>query len=139
MEDEITINDPEDIYGMNDLYCKEEVYNIISFCFEVHKILGRGFLEIVYKDALIKEFNLRNIPFSREKKMRIEYKGEFLDHYYIADFIVYDKIVLEIKSQQSAIEDHYKQVINYLAVSKLKLGLIVNFGENSLKFKRVVL
>lgn len=127
------------MYGLTNLVYKEEAYTIISCCFEVHKALGRGFLEAVYKDALSHEFKLRDIQFERERKFVIEYKGIVLPHYYFSDFIVLDKIVLEIKAQQTAIDEHYKQTINYLAASKMKLGLLVNFGEESLKFKRIVL
>ena len=118
---------------------KEEAYEIISSCFEVHKIIGRGFLEVVYKDALMHEFQSRNILYVREKKFEINYKNIALPHYYTSDFVVFDKIILEVKAQQNIIDEHYKQVINYLAASKMKLGLLVNFGEESLKFKRVVL
>ncbi|MBI2723206.1 MAG: GxxExxY protein [Bacteroidetes bacterium] len=133
------MNEPSDVYGLNNLIYKDEAYDVISCCFEVHKTLGKGFLEAVYKDALIHEFNLKKIPFKREQKFEISYKDIILPHYYCADFILYNKIVLEIKAQQDVIDQHYKQVINYLAVSKLKLGLLVNFGEPSLKFKRIVL
>lgn len=133
------INEPSDVYGLNNLIYKDEAYDIISCCFEVHKILGKGFLEVVYKDALSHEFKLKNIPFKREQRFDVPYKDIILPHFYCSDFIVYDKIVLEIKAQHDVIDANYAQVINYLAVSKLKLGLLVNFGESSLKFKRVVL
>ncbi len=101
--------------------------------------MGKGFLEAVYKDALKHEFNLKGISFSAEKKFEIIYKGKILDHYYFSDFIVFDKIVIEVKAQENIIDKNLKQTINYLAASKMKLGLIVNFGEDSLKFKRVIL
>jgi GxxExxY protein len=118
---------------------QQESYEIIGICMEVHRYFKKGFLEAVYKDALEREFVLRAIPFEREKKYEIEYKGVVLPHYYFADFVVHGNILLEVKAQKDVIEEHYKQVLNYLAVSKIKLGLIVNFGEDSLKFKRVVL
>lgn len=133
------IEDPKEIYQSNTLLFKNEVYTIISCCFEVHNHLGKGFLESVYKDALMHEFNLKGIPFSREKKFEINYKGVTLPHYYYADFVVEDKIILEIKAQNSSIEENYKQVINYLAVSGCKLGLLVNFGEDKIQFKRIIL
>jgi GxxExxY protein len=105
----------------------------------VHKVLGKGFLEAVYKDALSQELIYAKIPFEREKKFEIKYKGIILPHYYTCDFIIHDKIIIEIKAQDNIIDAHYKQLINYLAVSKTKLGLLINFGEGSLKFKRVVL
>jgi GxxExxY protein len=118
---------------------QEESYKIIGICMEVHRILGKGFLEIVYKDALEYEFKLQNIPYEREKKYEIEYKDTILPHYFHADFVVFDKIILEVKAQQGIVKNHIKWVINYLAASKCKLGLIVNFGEDSLITKRVIL
>lgn len=138
-EDIYTLSDPEELYGHKDLIYKKETYNLISCCLEVHNTLGRGFLEAVYKDALALEFEQNEIEFEREKKFVISYKGQALSHYYYADFVVNGKIILEVKAQENIIGNHYKQIINYLAASDLKLGLLVNFGENSLKFKRIVL
>ncbi len=118
---------------------QEETYKLIGVCMEVHRNLGKGFLEVVYKDALQYELRKVNIEFEREKKFEITYKDIILPHYYIADFLAFGKIIIEVKAQENVAENHYKQVINYLAVSKLKLGLIINFGEESLKFKRVAL
>ncbi|MBI5663163.1 MAG: GxxExxY protein [Ignavibacterium album] len=124
---------------MNDLLFKEESYKIIGICMEIHKILGKGFLEIVYKDALEHEFKLRNIPFQREKEFSINYKNYILPHKYYADFVVYNEIILEVKAVNGIVDEFIKQTLNYLAISKCKLGLIVNFGEESLKYKRIVL
>jgi GxxExxY protein len=93
----------------------------------------------VYKDALELEFQWAGVPFNREKGFNINYKGTALKRFYVADFIGYDKIVVEIKAQKEIIGENYKQTINYLAVSKLKVGLILNFWEESLTFKRVIL
>lgn len=117
----------------------DESYAIIGASMEVHKELGRGFLEAVYKDALQHELTKRKIKFEREKKFEIKYKGLVLPHYYIADFVIENKIILEIKAQDSAIQSYYRQVINYLAVTNFKLGLLINFGEDSLVYKRLVL
>jgi GxxExxY protein len=138
-ESVLTVEDPKEIYGLNDLLYKEEVYSFIACCYEVHKNLGKGFLEAVYKDALSYELKQKNIPFEKEKKFQIKYKEVILPHHYYCDFIIHDKIIVEIKAQQNVINEHYKQLINYLAVSNNKLGLLVNFGEESLKFKRVIL
>lgn len=117
----------------------EEAYAVVGACMEVHSQLGRGFLEVVYKDALQLEFKLRGISFEREKRFDINYKDTVLPHYYIADFVIDNKIIIEVKAQEGAIEGHYKQVINYLAITNYKLGLLVNFGEDSLVYKRIVL
>ena len=118
---------------------EELTYKIIGCCMEVHKSLGKGFNEIVYKDALQYEFNKNKISFEREKEFQIGYKEITLPHKYFADFIVFDKIILEIKAIESITNSHIKQTLNYLAASKLKVGLIINFGEDSLKYKRVIL
>ena len=106
---------------------------------EVHRILGKGLLEIVYKDAIEYEFKKIEIPYEREKKYEVEYKGIILPHYFFADFVVFDKIILEVKAKKGIVDEHYNWVINYLGISKCTLGLIVNFGENSLITKRVIL
>lgn len=114
-------------------------YQIIGVCMEIHNILGKGLLEVVYKDALEFEFRQLGIPFEREKKYSILYKGHTLPHYYFADFVVFDKIILEIKAQNKILEGHYACVIHYLAISDCPLGLIINFNSPSLITKRVVL
>ena len=118
---------------------QEETFRIIGLCMEIHHILGKGLLEIVYKDAFEYELNKNGIPLEREKKYEIMYKDIILPHHYYADFVVWDKIIIEIKSQRNLIEEHYNQIINYLAISKCKIGLIINFGESSLKYKRIIL
>ncbi len=118
---------------------QDESYQIIGICMEVHRILGRGLLEIVYKDAIEYEFNRQNIPYEREKKYEVEYKDVILPHNFFADFVVFDQIILEVKAQKGIVDEHFSWVINYLAISKCPLGLIVNFGENSLVTKRIIL
>ncbi|WP_428224304.1 GxxExxY protein [Flavobacterium sp.] len=122
-----------------DLIYKEEAYEIIGLCMEVHNFLGKGHSEKVYGDALEIEFKLNHIPFEREKKYTVEYKGIPLSSYYFADFTIYNDIILEIKAIQTLSSSETKQVLNYLAASKCKLGILVNFGEDSLKYQRIVL
>ncbi|KAF0149566.1 MAG: GTP-binding signal recognition particle [Ignavibacteria bacterium] len=125
---------------MNDqLIYKDEAFRIIGCCMEVHKELGKGFSEIVYKDALEIEFQINGIDYKREKEYDIAYKGHILPRKYFADFIVMNKIILEAKAIETLTNSHIKQILNYLAASKLHLGLLINFGEESLKYKRVVL
>jgi len=126
-------------FSENEYPLQKESYQIIGIRMEVHRILGKGLLEIVYKDAIEYEFKTKEIPYEREKKYEVEYKGIFLPHYFFADFVVFDKIILEIKAQKGIVDEHISWVINYLAISKCPLGLIVNFGENSLITKRVIL
>ncbi|MEN0056785.1 MAG: GxxExxY protein [Mucilaginibacter sp.] len=123
---------------MPEILFKEESYKIIGACFEVHKILGHGFKEAVYKDALELEFSRLNIPFLREKAFSITYKETKLKHFFIADFIAYDSIILEIKIGSYIGEPYIKQTLNYLKTSGLKLGIVINFGAPSLNYQRVV-
>jgi GxxExxY protein len=124
---------------MPDILYKKESYNIIGKCFETHNNLGAGFLEIVYKDALEYEFRLASIPFKREVEYEVNYKGIILPHKFFADFVVYNKIILEVKAINVITDAHIAQTINYLKVSGLKLGLLVNFGDIKLNYNRLVL
>lgn len=127
------------MYDITDFPYQDETYEIIGICMEVHRVLGRGMLEIVYKDAIEYELIEKGIRYQREKEYSINYKGKVLPHKFYADFVIDGKIILEVKSKSGVIEEHYSQVLNYLAISKLKLGLIINFHEKSLQQKRVVL
>jgi GxxExxY protein len=123
---------------MVDLIYKEESFKIIGACMEVHRELGPGFLETVYQEALEIEFNNQGIPYEREKELKIYFKGTELRKRYNADFVCYDKIILETKAVKALTDDHRAQIINYLKATKFKLGLLVNFGETSLKYERFV-
>lgn len=113
-------------------------YTIIGAAMEVHKHLGQGFLEPVYQEALAIEFGKRNIPFQREVRLPIHYKGHLLGTTYCADFICFDSIVVELKAiaRMSGIEE--SQVINYLKATSFQLGLLLNFGTRSLEHRRLV-
>jgi GxxExxY protein len=117
----------------------EEAYAIIGKCMDVHRFLGHGFLEIVYKDALESEFGRAAIPYEREVKFEVRYRWGPLPHCFYADFTVLDKIILEVKSIEGLHDALYAQTLNYLKVSGYKLGLLVNFGKQSLEYKRLVL
>ncbi len=105
---------------------------------EVHNNLGKGFLEIVYKDALEYEFKKQNIPFKREQEFSVNYKDTVLPHKFYADFVVWDKIILEVKNVLLLNDNHLEQTMNYLAVSDSRLGIVVNFREKNLEYKRIV-
>lgn len=124
---------------MENFYLKEETYKIIGICMEVHKILGKRHSEKVYGDALEYEFQKNKIPYSREVKYNIEYKEIILPTYYYADFVVFEEIILELKAIKELTSSEVKQTLNYLAASKNKIGLLTNFGEDSLKYKRIIL
>jgi GxxExxY protein len=104
----------------------------------VHNILGHGFKEAVYKDALELEFIKLEIPFVREKPFSIIYKDQKLKHFFIADFVIYDTIILEIKIGSYIGEPYIKQTLNYLKASGLRLGMVINFGAPSLNYQRVI-
>jgi GxxExxY protein len=123
---------------MNELIYKKESYKIIGCCFEVHNNLGPGFLEIVYKEALEYEFEKAGIPFKREVEFDVHYKEIILPHKFYADFVVSDKIILEIKAVSVLSDEHVAQTINYLKVSGNKLGILINFGEAQLFYQRLV-
>ena len=123
---------------MSKLRYAEKSYPIIGACMEVHKILGPGLLEIVYKDALEYEFRKRGIPYEREKKYEVPYKGIILPHYFYADFVVYGDVILEVKAVSGIVDAFVKWTLNYMALGKCPLGLIVNFGAASLQYKRLV-
>jgi len=126
------------IYNQDEYPLQDETYELIGISMEIHRILGKGLLEIVYKDAFEYELIKRNIPYQREKECAIKYKDVILPHKFYVDFLVYDQIIVEMKSKAGIIEEHYAQVINYLGITKLEIGLIINFNEKSLKYKRVI-
>ena len=121
-----------------DYLYKDESYKIVGILFEVHKHLGKGFSEIVYKDALEYEFDNNNIPFEREKEFLVNYKNTSLKHKFYADFVVFDKIILEIKTVDCFNSSHYNQCLNYLKISENKLAILANFNLVSLEYKRIV-
>lgn len=123
---------------MTQLILKEEAFQIIGKCMEVHNNLGHGFLEIVYKDALEYELKKAGIPYQREKKFKVIYKDIILPHKFYADFVVFNSIILEVKGVSAITDEFTAQCINYLKVSGNKLALLVNFGELRLNYKRIV-
>ena len=123
---------------MKNLYFKEEAYKIIGACMNVHRELGQGFLEAVYQEALAFEFKDQNIPYVKEAKIDIYYKDNTLKQYYIADFVCYENIIVELKAVTSLESTHTAQVLNYLKATDLSLGLLVNFGTTSLESKRLI-
>ncbi len=120
------------------LIYKDEAYKIIGAALAVHKELGCGFFEAVYSEAFALELKSQNIPFSKEVPISINYKSQILSKSYIADFVCYDKIIIELKATIFLETIHEAQVLNYLKASNFKLGLLINFGEKSLKYKRII-
>ena len=110
---------------------------IIGCAMEVHKILGNGFQEIIYQRALAKEMYLQDVPFLREFEMSIFYKAEQIGTRRV-DFLVYEKVSVEIKALTHLEDVHLAQAINYLEAYNLEIGLLINFGAKSLEFKRLI-
>ena len=117
-----------------------ESYAIIGAAFEVHRQLGCGFTEPVYQEAFAEELRLREIPFEREKVFTVVYKGKTLTKEFRADFVCYDKIIVELKAVSELDEAHHAQVYNYLHATNMKLGILLNFGSSEgLEKDRIVL
>ena len=124
---------------MAELIAKEKTFQLIGICMDVHKTLGHGFSEIVYKDAIEYELIGRGIFFEREKEYTVPYKKVILTHKFYADFVVYGDVILELKAMEGGLStDFTSMLINYLKVSACKVGLLVNFGRKSLEYKRFV-
>ena len=117
---------------------KSEVYKIVGACMEVHNELGFGFLEAVYQEALAVELKSQGIPFSKEESLEVSYKGELIKHYR-TDFICFDKIIIETKAIKELTSKDTAQMLNYLKATGLHLGLLVNFGAESLEYKRLIM
>ena len=123
---------------MGKLLLEKECYELIGLCMEVHTVLGPGFSEGVYKDALEMELQDHDIPYSREKSYAVPYKGRTLKRKYNADFVVYDSIILEAKAVSAIVDDFVRVTVNYLKASGLQVGIIGNFGERSFRYRRVI-
>ncbi len=121
------------------IYYKEESYNVVGAAMHVYNVLGSGFLEAVYQEALAVELAKRGIPFEREKELTVTYEGVTLQQTYRADFVCYGKIIVELKAV-SALEDiHRAQVYNYLKATGYKLGILMNFcSADRLEYERIV-
>ncbi|MEZ0182603.1 GxxExxY protein [Flavobacterium oncorhynchi] len=120
-------------------YRENETYKIIGICMEVHRNLGPGLLEVIYKDALEVEFKENDIPFEREKEYSIEYKGKILPHKFYADFVINENVILEVKAIKEFSTEHIAQILNYIKLSNSEVGLLVNFQTKSLQYKRYVI
>jgi GxxExxY protein len=122
-----------------ELVYADECYNLIGACFEVYKQKGSGFLEAVFQECLEIEFGLRGIPFEAQKVLRLEYKGTPLKQGYVADFVCFGNIIIEVKAISRLADEHRAQLLNYLNATGCRLGLLVNFGHHpKLEWERIV-
>lgn len=122
---------------VNSIY-PDETYAIVGAAMEVHRILGPGFSESIYQEALAIEFERQGIPFEKEKAIIVKYKDTELHNTFRADFVCYHNIIVELKALESTTPEHRSQVINYLKATGFKLGLLINFGERQLYRRRII-
>ncbi len=120
------------------LLLKQECYNVIGAAMTVHSELGCGFLEAVYQEALEEELKTKRIPYEREKQLDIVYKQKRLKKSYQADFLCYNNLIIELKAVNCLDNIHQAQLINYLKITNIRLGILINFGRKSLEYKRVI-
>ena len=124
---------------MTNILYKSEVYEIVGACMEVHRTLGFGFQEVIYKDAMELEFVERQISFLREDEYSVNYKGKILKHKFLTDFTVANNIIVEVKANKEGMTNEaVAQTLNYLKASGFKLGVLINFGKISLEYKRLI-
>lgn len=124
---------------MSNLIYKDEVYAIVGAAMEVHTVLGTGFLEPVYQEAMEIECASRNIPFIPQQILQVNYKQHILKKEYIADMVCFEKIIVEFKALDSLSGRESSQVINYLKATGYKVGVLINFGSDTkLEWKRFV-
>ena len=134
------MDDFRDINDQSKLILADESYQIVGAAMEVYYKLGTGFLEPVYQQALAIELGQRSIPFEPQRRFRIEYKGVMLDKEYLADFVCFDGLIVEIKAVNQLSPADWSQVLNYLKVSKMRVGLLFNFGSvGKLEWKKLVI
>lgn len=123
---------------MGDLVYPQESYKIFGAIYEVHKRLGIGLLERAYQEAFEKELKFQGIPYEREKRYDLYYRDEKMETFYIADFVCYGKIIVELKAVSELTDVHKAQVRNYLSITRYKLGILVNFNEQYIEPVRIL-
>lgn len=123
---------------MGDIIYREESFAIVGAAMHVHSELGMGFVEKVYQDALEIEFKKRGIPFEREKRLLVDYEGNPLRRDFYVDFLCYSKIAVEIKAASRIAQPFVAQTMSYIKAGDFKLGLLLNFGQPSLAFRRLL-
>jgi GxxExxY protein len=134
------MDDPIAKIDLSKLLLGDETYQIVGAAMEVYYKLGTGFLEPVYQQALAIELKQRSILFEQQKRFQIDYKGTILEKEYVADFVCFDQVIVEIKALNQLSPVDWSQVLNYLKVSRMRVGLLFNFGSvGRLEWKRLVI
>ena len=124
---------------MNEILYKDESYKLVGLGMEVHRELGHGFLEAVYQEAFEILLKRDGVPYAREKPIKIKFYDQYLKKEYFADFLCYDKIILEFKAVSELNSSHEAQVLNYLKATGCRLGLLFNFGQLHFTYRRLAL
>jgi|SRR6185369_3980709 GxxExxY protein len=117
---------------------KDLTYQIIAAAFEVHNVLGYGFLENVYEKSLVKELSSKGIKAETQTGIKVEYKGEEVGLYF-ADVVVNGEIILELKAVEALSKAHEAQLLNYLKATNKRIGILINFGKDKVEYKRFIL
>jgi len=134
------MDDPIAKIDLSKLLLGDETYQIVGAAMEVYYKLGTGFLEPVYQQAVAIELKQRSILFEQQKRFQIDYKGTILEKEYVADFVCFDQVIVEIKALNQLSPVDWSQVLNYLKVSRMRVGLLFNFGSvGRLEWKRLVI
>lgn len=122
---------------MTELILKDEVYAVVGAAMEVKQVLGAGFLEGVYQEAMQIELKARGVSFEAEKPLDVEYKGKCLSHRYFADLVCFGQVIVELKAVNRLSGKEEAQVLNYLKATGFKVGILINFGSSGrLEWKR---
>lgn len=134
-----TVKEPlESECKISEIVCKDLSFQVMGAVYEVHSVLGHGFLEKVYENALLRELRLRGIKTENQKELTVSFKGEVVGAY-CADIIVEDQLLLELKSVENLSKYHEAQLLNYLKATGYQLGLLINFAKPRVEYKRLVL
>jgi len=124
---------------MSEIIYREESYRIMGACFEVYKEKGCGFTEPVYQECLEVEFQRQEIPFVAQPVLELEYKGTKLRQFFKPDIVCFGNIIVELKAVSRLVDEHRSQVLNYLHATRMRLGLLVNFGHHpKVEYERIV-
>ena len=124
---------------MGELLLKDEVYAVVGAAMEVWKVLGAGFLEPVYHEAMLRELGLRSVPFESKKPVGVTYKGQLLEKAYVPDLLCYGQVIVELKAIDRLSGREEAQILNYLKATGLRVGVLINFGgAGALDWKRFV-
>jgi len=124
--------------GTEKIIFKDESYEIVGAAIRVWKTLGYGFLEKVYENALVIELRKRDFRVEQQKPVKVRYEDQIVGDY-VADIVVNDAILLEMKSAQLIADEHVAQTLNYLKATGIRLGIILNFGPERMEHKRLVM